>query len=343
MQVVSLVVSTLVLLPSVEEASPDPGGAATLPAAEEPLAPRGNIVFGTGIAALLAVPLFNEVRSFLCLGACARHVHVRWWGSLFLTTAPPPCSLRFHHQTPILVLPAVAIMLTLNWARLRLLLLLLLLLLLFDAVAAGWWRLLVVGAADPAGPAATAQVTGLPPYLGMLGGLGVLWLLTDVIHAGEKVGHATNNRRNQHLCPVSQAKQALVPKNSRRCRQRTRFFSPLRGCLLEQSQNSPWTPFISNCFDAAGSVRGGSTARRASRAVGPGQARHGRNPLLFRHFALRRGARVLRPPQGLTPIFLFSPYQLFLFHHIFVGALESSGLLKRSHCRNFNAPAPLIN
>jgi len=30
------------------------------------------------------------------------------------------------------------------------------------------------------------ELTGLPPYLGMLGGLGVLWLLTDVIHAGEK-------------------------------------------------------------------------------------------------------------------------------------------------------------
>jgi hypothetical protein len=32
-----------------------------------------------------------------------------------------------------------------------------------------------------------SKVTGLPPYLGMLGGLGVMWLLTDVIHAGEKV------------------------------------------------------------------------------------------------------------------------------------------------------------
>ena len=31
------------------------------------------------------------------------------------------------------------------------------------------------------------ELTGLPPYLGMLGGLGVIWLLTDVIHAGEKV------------------------------------------------------------------------------------------------------------------------------------------------------------
>ena len=29
------------------------------------------------------------------------------------------------------------------------------------------------------------SVTGLPPYLGMLSGLGVLWLLTDVIHYGE--------------------------------------------------------------------------------------------------------------------------------------------------------------
>lgn len=29
-------------------------------------------------------------------------------------------------------------------------------------------------------------VTGLPPYLGMLSGLGVVWLVTDVIHAGEE-------------------------------------------------------------------------------------------------------------------------------------------------------------
>ena len=34
------------------------------------------------------------------------------------------------------------------------------------------------------------SVTGLPPYLGMLSGLGVLWLLTDVIHFGE------DNRQN---------------------------------------------------------------------------------------------------------------------------------------------------
>ena len=34
------------------------------------------------------------------------------------------------------------------------------------------------------------SVTGLPPYLGMLSGLGVLWLLTDVIHYGE------DNRQN---------------------------------------------------------------------------------------------------------------------------------------------------
>lgn len=29
------------------------------------------------------------------------------------------------------------------------------------------------------------SVTGLPPYLGMLAGLGGLWLLTDAIHYGE--------------------------------------------------------------------------------------------------------------------------------------------------------------
>ena len=29
------------------------------------------------------------------------------------------------------------------------------------------------------------EFTGLPPYLGMLCGLGVMWLLTDVIHAGD--------------------------------------------------------------------------------------------------------------------------------------------------------------
>lgn len=30
-------------------------------------------------------------------------------------------------------------------------------------------------------------LTGLPPYLGMLAALGVLWTLTDAIHAGEGV------------------------------------------------------------------------------------------------------------------------------------------------------------
>ena len=35
------------------------------------------------------------------------------------------------------------------------------------------------------------QVTGLPPYLGMLAALGVMWTLTDAIHAGEgKSGRA---------------------------------------------------------------------------------------------------------------------------------------------------------
>jgi len=29
-------------------------------------------------------------------------------------------------------------------------------------------------------------LTGMPPYLGMLGGLGMMWLLTDIIHYGEK-------------------------------------------------------------------------------------------------------------------------------------------------------------
>jgi hypothetical protein len=28
-------------------------------------------------------------------------------------------------------------------------------------------------------------LTGLPPYLGMLTSLGILWILTDSIHAGE--------------------------------------------------------------------------------------------------------------------------------------------------------------
>jgi hypothetical protein len=31
-------------------------------------------------------------------------------------------------------------------------------------------------------------MTGLPPYLGMLSALGVMWVLTDTIHAGECVG-----------------------------------------------------------------------------------------------------------------------------------------------------------
>lgn len=29
-------------------------------------------------------------------------------------------------------------------------------------------------------------VTGLPPYLGMLASLGVMWTLTDAIHAGDR-------------------------------------------------------------------------------------------------------------------------------------------------------------
>ena len=29
------------------------------------------------------------------------------------------------------------------------------------------------------------QLTGLPPFLGMLSGLGVMWLLTDALHYGE--------------------------------------------------------------------------------------------------------------------------------------------------------------
>lgn len=32
-------------------------------------------------------------------------------------------------------------------------------------------------------------LTGLPPYLGMLTSLGVLWVLTDAIHAGETASH----------------------------------------------------------------------------------------------------------------------------------------------------------
>jgi len=89
---VCLAVSTAVLLPQIKETTPEEVAAAEAAALikpEEALAPRGNIVFGTGIAALLSVPIFNEL-------------------------------------------------------------------------------------------------TGLPPYLGMLAGLGALWLLTDVIHAGEK-------------------------------------------------------------------------------------------------------------------------------------------------------------
>jgi len=87
----SLVVCTAVLLPQVVEDDPkDPSAVPRIVPAEAPIAPRGNIVFGTGIGALLFVPVFNEL-------------------------------------------------------------------------------------------------TGLPPYLGMLGGLGALWLLTDIIHAGEEL------------------------------------------------------------------------------------------------------------------------------------------------------------
>jgi len=87
----SLVVCTAVLLPQIVEDDPqDPNAIPRIVPAEDPIAPRGNIVFGTGIGALLFVPVFNEL-------------------------------------------------------------------------------------------------TGLPPYLGMLGGLGALWLLTDIIHAGEEL------------------------------------------------------------------------------------------------------------------------------------------------------------
>ena len=38
-----------------------------------------------------------------------------------------------------------------------------------------------------------AETTGLPPYLGMLSGLGVVWILTDLIHAGD------DNRRDYRV------------------------------------------------------------------------------------------------------------------------------------------------
>ena len=53
-----------------------------------------------------------------------------------------------------------------------------------------------VGAATLLGTPIFKEITGLPPYLGMLGGLGVLWALTDVLHGGEsgnrelRMGHA---------------------------------------------------------------------------------------------------------------------------------------------------------
>ncbi len=33
-------------------------------------------------------------------------------------------------------------------------------------------------------------LTGLPPYLGMLSALGVMWVLTDTIHAGKELRRA---------------------------------------------------------------------------------------------------------------------------------------------------------
>jgi Na+/H+ antiporter NhaD/arsenite permease-like protein len=37
-------------------------------------------------------------------------------------------------------------------------------------------------------------ITGLPPYMGMLAGLGFLWLLTDALHFGEDRSHLKVNR-----------------------------------------------------------------------------------------------------------------------------------------------------
>jgi Na+/H+ antiporter NhaD/arsenite permease-like protein len=119
----SLLVCTAVLLQQVvEDDAVDPNAALSIVPAEEPLAPRGNIVFATGIGALLFVPVFNEL-------------------------------------------------------------------------------------------------TGLPPYLGMLGGLGALWLLTDIIHAGEeraslKVRSTQSQRftaRGPCFCPALTIDYCIIP------------------------------------------------------------------------------------------------------------------------------------
>ncbi len=44
---------------------------------------------------------------------------------------------------------------------------------------------LIIGLGALLGVPLFKQATGLPPYMGMLSGLGVLWLVTDALHAGE--------------------------------------------------------------------------------------------------------------------------------------------------------------
>lgn len=48
------------------------------------------------------------------------------------------------------------------------------------------------------------QLTGLPPFLGMLSGLGVMWLLTDALHYGE-------DRRYPTVSQVGSCGSRLMP------------------------------------------------------------------------------------------------------------------------------------
>lgn len=63
------------------------------------------------------------------------------------------------------------------------------------------------------------SVTGLPPYLGMLSGLGAMWLLTDVIHFNEQRS-TLQVRPRHHARPLHPASPPPLPHRLNRCHSR---------------------------------------------------------------------------------------------------------------------------
>lgn len=59
--------------------------------------------------------------------------------------------------------------------------------------------MLAVGLASLLSVPAFKYLTGLPPYMGMLSGLGVLWMLTDALHVAEDRRHPRVDDALKHL------------------------------------------------------------------------------------------------------------------------------------------------